>query len=61
MTDTILNELKKAQIVSFELDKTNKLLTITEECDNYFSVSLTKLAVLNFITELSAIYNQMEV
>jgi hypothetical protein len=55
----ILTKLSKRHIVSFDLDKEKKQLSVTEACDYWYSVDLSKMEVKNLIDELTQIYETM--
>jgi hypothetical protein len=55
----ILTKLSKRHIVSFELDKEKKQLSVTEACDYWYSVHLSKIEVKHLIDELKEIYKTM--
>ena len=56
---TMLETLEHKHIVSIELDSATTIL-LTEECDQWFSLELTKREFSQLIDELAALRDKME-
>jgi hypothetical protein len=57
----ILEQLKKAYVLSVSLTNGDTLAIFTEECDRYYSKSLTAAEMYQLIDELTAIADRMNI
>ena len=56
----MLKFMDNERIFSTKLSENKSRLTFQEGCDDYFSVSLTKLQLLKLISDLQNLANQMK-
>lgn len=55
----ILKALSKARIIQVELNNDKTMLIITEMCDEYFYVGLTKYECMQMVDELNKLIKKM--
>ena len=55
----LLYELYKEQVVSFDLSRDKKKIEITEGCDRYYGLHLSKEEFGQLIEELKELHGQM--
>lgn len=60
MENYFLNLLAEERIVKFEITNKGKELLLTERCDDYFSLKLTKVDAQHLINELQQLVNQLK-
>jgi hypothetical protein len=56
---SILKKLSDARTVSFDLNKEINQMEVTENCDFWYSVSLSKIEFKQLIDELTELYSIM--
>jgi hypothetical protein len=56
---SILKKLSDARSVSFDLNKEKTQMEVTENCDFWYSVSLSKIEFKQLIDELTELYSIM--
>lgn len=57
--ESIIDALRNARVVDFELDRVAGWLVVEEMCDGYFANGLFKGEVARLIAELQALHDQM--
>ena len=57
---SILKRLKEKRVVSFELDRTQTMMSVMEECDQWYDAVIGKSEVKQLIDELNKLYMAMQ-
>ena len=57
---SILKRLKEKRVVSFELDRTQTMMCVMEECDQWYDAIMGKSEVKQLIDELNKLYMAMQ-
>ena len=57
---TILSKLENERIVSFTVIPKDNIIIASEECDTHFALALTKIEMVQLITELTKLTNQLK-